>query len=134
MTQKSSSAYKTISEVAGQLDIQPHVLRFWESKFTQIKPMKRRGGRRYYSPKDIEILNRIHELLYKEGYTIKGAQKLLKSGKAAAAVQHTGQDNSAPAGDNGGTPSAYGFEELLKHELKLAIEELESLKEQLIAA
>ena len=78
MTSKAPEAYRTISEVADELNVQPHVLRFWEGKFSQIKPLKRRGGRRYYSGKDIEILRRIQSLLYSEGYTIKGAQKLLK--------------------------------------------------------
>ena len=75
---KSATAFRTISEVAEQLDVPPHVLRFWETKFSQIKPLKRGGGRRYYRPEDIELLRRIRELLYREGYTIKGVQKLLK--------------------------------------------------------
>ena len=75
---KSSSAFRTISEVAGELDVQQHVLRFWESKFSQVKPLKRGGGRRYYRPEDVELLKRIHNLLYTDGYTIKGVQKLLQ--------------------------------------------------------
>lgn len=75
---KAASAFRTISEVAEELDVQQHVLRFWETKFTQVKPLKRGGGRRYYRPEDVEILRRIHHLLYTEGYTIKGVQKLLK--------------------------------------------------------
>jgi DNA-binding transcriptional MerR regulator len=79
---KSSSAFKTISEVADLLDVQQHVLRFWETKFSQIKPLKRGGGRRYYRPEDIELLQAIHTLLYKDGYTIKGVQNLFrKNGK-----------------------------------------------------
>ena len=77
---KSATAFRTISEVAGALDLPQHVLRFWESKFPQIKPMKRGGGRRYYRPEDLDILRRIKSLLYDDGYTIKGAQKLLKDG------------------------------------------------------
>lgn len=75
---KSPTAFRTISEVADELDVQQHVLRFWETKFSQVKPLKRGGGRRYYRPEDVEILKRIHHLLYTEGYTIKGVQKLLK--------------------------------------------------------
>ncbi|MDP7142286.1 MAG: MerR family transcriptional regulator [Alphaproteobacteria bacterium] len=75
---KSASAFRTISEVADELDVQQHVLRFWETKFTQVKPLKRGGGRRYYRPEDVELLKTIHNLLYTEGYTIKGVQKLLK--------------------------------------------------------
>lgn len=76
---KSASAFRTISEVADELKVEQHVLRFWESKFSQIKPLKRGGGRRYYRPEDIELLKNIHHLLYSEGYTIKGVQKLLQS-------------------------------------------------------
>lgn len=75
---KAPSAFRTISEVADELDVQQHVLRFWETKFSQVRPLKRGGGRRYYRPEDLELLKRIYHLLYTEGYTIKGAQKLLK--------------------------------------------------------
>jgi DNA-binding transcriptional MerR regulator len=75
---KSPSAFRTISEVASELDVPQHVLRFWESKFTQVKPMKRGGGRRYYRPEDVELLRRIRSLLYDDGYTIKGVQKVLR--------------------------------------------------------
>ena len=81
---KSNSAYKTISEVAGELHLPQHVLRFWESKFKQVEPMKRGGGRRYYAPKDVDTLKKIHFLLYTKGYTIKGAKKLLSSRKSIA--------------------------------------------------
>jgi DNA-binding transcriptional MerR regulator len=74
---KSQEAFRTIAEVAVELELPQHVLRFWESKFTQIRPLKRGGGRRYYRPEDVEVLRRIRSLLYQEGYTIRGAQKLL---------------------------------------------------------
>ena len=77
--QKSSTAFRTISEVADDLDVAQHVLRFWESKFAQIRPLKRGGGRRYYRPEDVDLLRQIRSLLYDEGYTIKGAQKLLRA-------------------------------------------------------
>jgi len=75
---KSPDAFRTISEVAEDLDLPQHVLRFWETRFTQIKPMKRGGGRRYYRPDDVDLLKGIRNLLYDQGYTIKGVQKLLK--------------------------------------------------------
>ena len=79
ITEKSVGAYKTISEVSRKIDVPSHVLRFWETKFSQVKPIKRSGGRRYYRSEDIDVLNRIRTLLYQEGYTIKGAKKVLKS-------------------------------------------------------
>jgi DNA-binding transcriptional MerR regulator len=77
---KSPEAFRTIAEVAADLDLPAHVLRFWESKFPQLRPLKRRGGRRYYRPEDIALLRRICSLLYTEGYTIKGVQRLLREG------------------------------------------------------
>ena len=79
MTDKSSNAFRTISEVSAALDVPPHVLRFWETKFTSLRPLKRSGGRRYYRSDDVAALKRIRDLLYKDGYTIKGAQRFLKS-------------------------------------------------------
>ena len=76
--QKSAEAFRTISEVAIDLDVPQHVLRFWESRFSQIKPVKRAGGRRFYRPEDIDLLKGIRALLYSDGLTIKGAQKVLK--------------------------------------------------------
>lgn len=77
---KSPSAFRTISEVADDLHIPQHVLRFWETRFPQVKPLKRGGGRRYYRPEDISLLRRISDLLYIQGYTIKGVQRLLREG------------------------------------------------------
>ena len=79
--EKSAQAFRTISEVATELDVPQHVLRFWESKFSQVRPLKRGGGRRYYRPEDIDLLRRIRSLLYDDGYTIKGVQRLLKEGR-----------------------------------------------------
>jgi DNA-binding transcriptional MerR regulator len=76
--EKSPDAFRTISEVAADLDIPQHVLRFWETRFAQIKPMKRSGGRRYYRPDDVDLLKGIRRLLYGEGYTIRGVQRILK--------------------------------------------------------
>jgi DNA-binding transcriptional MerR regulator len=76
--EKSPEAFRTISEVATELDIPQHVLRFWESRFAQVRPIKRAGGRRYYRPEDVDLLRGIRALLYREGFTIKGAQKVLR--------------------------------------------------------
>src|SRR5277367_1383438 len=81
---KASDAFKTISEVADDLDLPQHVLRFWETRFSQIKPLKRGGGRRYYRPDDVELLRSIRFLLYEEGLTIKGVQKMLREQGAQA--------------------------------------------------
>jgi len=76
--EKSPDAFRTISEVAQELDVPQHVLRFWESRFREIRPMKRGGGRRYYRPDDVDLLRGIRHLLYGEGYTIRGVQRLLR--------------------------------------------------------
>jgi DNA-binding transcriptional MerR regulator len=81
--EKSPDAFRTISEAAEELNVPQHVLRFWETRFTQIKPMKRAGGRRYYRPADVELLKGIRGLLYSEGYTIRGVQKILKEDGAS---------------------------------------------------
>lgn len=95
---KSAAAFRTISEVATDLDIPAHVLRFWESKFAQVKPLKRGGGRRYYRPEDIELLRGIRELLYTDGYTIKGVQKLLREGGVKQILaEQSGQASPAVA-------------------------------------
>jgi DNA-binding transcriptional MerR regulator len=83
MVDKSPDAFRTISEAAEELDVPQHVLRFWETRFAQVKPMKRGGGRRYYRPADVELLKGIRSLLYKDGYTIRGVQKILKEDGAA---------------------------------------------------
>lgn len=97
---KSADAFRTISEVAETLDLPQHVLRFWETRFPQIKPLKRAGGRRFYRPGDIEILRAIKHLLYGEGYTIKGVQRLLKEQGVRAVAAGAG----ARGGDFGGVP------------------------------
>ncbi len=87
---KAPDAFRTISEVAEELDLPQHVLRFWESRFPQIKPLKRGGGRRYYRPEDIDLLRGIRRLLYSDGYTIKGVQRILRE-QGARIVQSVGQ-------------------------------------------
>ena len=92
---KAPDAFRTISEVAEDLDIPQHVLRFWETRFTQIKPMKRSGGRRYYRPDDVDLLRGIRRLLYGEGYTIRGVQRILKE-HGIKSVQSLVDDAPAP--------------------------------------
>ncbi len=84
---KAPDAFRTISEVAAEIDVPQHVLRFWESRFAQIKPMKRGGGRRYYRPDDVDLLRGIRHLLYGEGYTIRGVQRILRD-EGTAFVQN----------------------------------------------
>ena len=90
---KAPGAFRTISEVAQELDLPQHVLRFWESRFNQIKPMKRGGGRRYYRPEDVDLLRGIRLLLYGDGFTIRGVQRLLKE-KGIGFVVSVGQTGS----------------------------------------
>ena len=85
-TAKSAAAFRTISEVALELDVPQHVLRFWETKFPQLRPLKRGGGRRYYRPEDLLFLRRIRDLLYGDGYTIKGVQKVLRKNNVKALI------------------------------------------------
>ncbi|HYC15125.1 MAG TPA: MerR family transcriptional regulator [Stellaceae bacterium] len=91
---KSAAAFRTISEVAEELAVPQHVLRFWESKFSQIRPLKRGGGRRYYRPEDVTLLRRIRQCLYGDGYTIKGVQRLLREGQLKPAEQFDRSDES----------------------------------------
>jgi DNA-binding transcriptional MerR regulator len=100
MVQKAASAYKTISEVSATLDVPAHVLRFWETKFSQLKPMKRSGGRRYYRREDIALLQTIKALLYDEGYTIKGAQASLSKRRKSEANASAGVNIDQNIGQN----------------------------------
>jgi len=133
-TRKSPTAFRTISEVASELDVPQHVLRFWESKFSQVKPLKRGGGRRYYRPEDVALLERIRSLLYNDGYTIKGVQKVLrdaggrKSGVQAEAAT-VGDNKTEPASTKAVSETAVGA--LQKRELQAVVEELEALQDLL---
>tara|TARA_B100000575_G_scaffold182479_1_gene146602 strand:+ start:41 stop:469 length:429 start_codon:yes stop_codon:yes gene_type:complete len=93
MNIKSPQAFRTISEVSKDLSLPQHVLRFWETKFSQIKPIKRGGGRRYYRPEDIELLRGIKYLLYNDGYTIRGVQKVIKENGAKKIISKPFQNN-----------------------------------------
>lgn len=92
---KAAEAFRTISEVAEELDLPQHVLRFWETKFSQVKPMKRGGGRRYYRPEDVSLLKGIRQLLYGEGYTIKGVQRILREHGARYVAEGGGEPAKA---------------------------------------
>lgn len=98
MDSKGPDAFRTISEVAGDLDLPQHVLRFWETRFSQIKPLKRGGGRRYYRPDDVDLLRGIRHLLYDEGYTIKGVQRILKERGIRFVSDAVGEDGVDAAG------------------------------------
>ncbi len=119
---KDADAFRTISEVAEELDLPQHVLRFWETRFTQIKPLKRGGGRRYYRPDDVDLVRAIKHLLYGEGYTIKGVQRILKEQGVRALVAMARamlagetiadpEKNYAPEPEVPATPGFAGFAE-----------------------
>jgi len=108
--EKAESAYKTISEVSEELDVPQHVLRFWEGRFTQITPLKRKGGRRYYRPEDVTILQVIKELLYNRGYTIKGAVKALQDGDLPSEVSSVPIAREIKKLEDSATPSRHGIE------------------------
>jgi DNA-binding transcriptional MerR regulator len=125
IVEKAPDAFRTISEVADEIDVPQHVLRFWESRFSQIRPMKRGGGRRYYRPDDVDLLRGIRHLLYGEGYTIRGVQRILRE-QGAAFVQNIWRAGAEPApplleedaedtvpgsGDDRPEPSLFSFSE-----------------------
>jgi DNA-binding transcriptional MerR regulator len=114
--EKSAAAFRTISEVSQDLDVPQHVLRFWESKFAPVRPLKRGGGRRYYRPEDVNLLRRIRNLLYTDGYTIKGVQRLLREGHGKLDPQP-----GVPARDD-------------RQELEAVLDELVGIRELLRAA
>ena len=123
---KSPGAFRTISEVSNDLEVPPHVLRFWETKFPQIKPLKRGGGRRYYRPEDVALLRQIRQLLYNDGYTIKGVQRLLKEG----ALKNTAQLGVATANepDEQKQPQNSTASSQEKATLRSIVDELQSLR------
>ncbi|MCG8690433.1 MAG: MerR family transcriptional regulator [Minwuiales bacterium] len=127
---KSPEAFRTISEVASELDVPQHVLRFWETKFSQIKPLKRGGGRRYYRPEDIDLLRRIRSLLYQDGYTIKGVQKVLRENGAKAVVDDQAPEapRAAPAAGSGLTASQRSAVQAVADELAELSKQLRAIK------
>ena len=119
-SKKSPGAFRTISEVGEDLDLPTHVLRFWETKFSQVHPLKRGGGRRYYRPEDVRLLSHIRSLLYDEGYTIKGVQKLMREGKLK-------KSDLAPSPSDMASFEANS----LKSEIQDVIDELEALRAEI---
>lgn len=122
---KSASAFRTISEVARELDLPQHVLRFWETKFPSVHPLKRGGGRRYYRPEDIALLRRIRNLLHEDGYTIKGVQKILKQ-KGAARDATVPASMASPSPNTNSKPESFSGK---KKELQELLAELLEIKE-----
>ena len=140
---KSAAAFRTISEVASDLDVPQHVLRFWETKFTQVRPMKRGGGRRYYRPEDVELLRSIRALLYGDGYTIKGVQKLLREGGLKPVADDTPPAPETPPSvaptpvappTAPQAPASAGFSADQRAELKSLLGELEAVRKLLDSA
>ena len=137
---KSAAAFRTISEVADDLDVPPHVLRFWETKFSQVRPLKRGGGRRYYRPEDVGLLMRIRELLYSDGYTIKGVQRLLRDGVGKPLQDEPNTDSvepliseSEPMVEQSAT-AAGGLDAKTRSELSGVLDELLTLRKKLVDA
>ncbi len=126
---KSPGAFRTISEVSSDLEVPPHVLRFWETKFPQIKPLKRGGGRRYYRPEDVSLLRQIRQLLYNDGYTIKGVQRLLKEGALKNTVQSGVVTESEPNEQKRPQNSTTRSQE--KAALRSIVDELQALRKLL---
>ena len=137
---KSEHAFRTISEVSDGLDVAQHVLRFWETKFTQIRPLKRGGRRRYYRPEDIVLLRGLRALLYEDGYTIRGVQKLLREGGVrvlqdraggGGAPEKTPADPAAPAPVPEPDERAAREDDPRRAELKALLREIEVLRRTL---
>jgi DNA-binding transcriptional MerR regulator len=138
---KSPTAFRTISEVATDLSVPQHVLRFWESKFQQIRPLKRGGGRRYYRPEDIQLIGNIKDLLYNQGFTIRGVQKLLKENGRFPSARSMVPDPQVPFSVAASMPSssvhpqpkpaAQGMPPEKQRELQAVLSELKSLRELL---
>jgi len=126
---KSAAAFRTISEVSEELEVPQHVLRFWETKFTLLRPLKRAGGRRYYRPEDIDLLRRIRSLLYTDGYTIKGAQKLLREGRGRSEKQASEADGAGTS--SAAAPPASATDGIDRQALQEILQELEELRDYL---
>ena len=126
---KSRSAYRTISEVSNEIDVPAHVLRFWETKFLQIKPLKRGGGRRYYRPEDVTLLKTIRQFLYSDGYTIKGVQRLLKDGLIK--TESNQMDTERNVVPEASKIEAGSVSMRNRNEIKQIMEELKALKKLL---
>lgn len=141
---KAADAFRTISEVADDLDVPKHVLRFWEGKFPQLRPMKRGGGRRFYRPEDVDLLKGIRHLLYEQGYTIKGVQKVIRDNgldwvkSTAEKKPQPVAEPAAPSQPRGkrGRPRSAGpaLTQEQRRELESVLGELEDLRKLLATA
>ena len=138
MNIKSPEAFRTISEVSKDLSLPQHVLRFWETKFSQIKPIKRGGGRRYYRPEDIELLKGIKYLLYNDGYTIRGVQKVIKESGAKKILKKENNIKSFTVDENDNIDrpeqlehSSHSISETKRKKLLNVLNDLVSLKNKL---
>ena len=109
---KSDQAFRTIGELAGELGVPQHILRYWETRFPQLKPLQRAGNRRYYRPADVQLARRIHRLLNQDGYTIRGVQQLLESGSADGAARDLPQPAIAPPAAPAAAQAALPLDEL----------------------
>ena len=138
MNTKSPEAFRTISEVSKDLSLPQHVLRFWETKFTQIKPIKRGGGRRYYRPEDIKLLRGIKSLLYNDGYTIRGVQKVIKEvgtkkilNKEIENKAFTEFENSNTDSENYSNPTQHHLGETKRKKLMTVLNDLVDLRKKI---
>ena len=138
MSIKSPEAFRTISEVSKDLSLPQHVLRFWETKFSQIKPIKRGGGRRYYRPEDIELLKGIKYLLYNDGYTIRGVQKVIKESgtrkllkKESDTISFTDSENNNIDRNDAIKHGTHSIGETKRKKLLNVLNDLVSLKNKL---
>ena len=135
---KSPTAFRTISEVATDLSVPQHVLRFWESKFQQIRPLKRGGGRRYYRPEDVQLIGSIKDLLYNQGFTIRGVQKLLKENGRFPSARSMVAEPQVPASmapyqapSTGGLQQQRSLSPEKRREIESVLSELKALRELL---
>ena len=131
---KSDAAFRTISEVAADLNVPQHVLRFWETKFSQVRPLKRGGGRRYYRPEDVTLLKRIHGLLYTDGMTIRGVQKLLRETGAKSVEEPPREVKAEATREAAPDPAAYFSRDEAKHLLGELMSLRDDLRKALAAA
>ena len=132
---KAPGAFRTISEVAASLEVPQHVLRFWESKFQQVSPLKRGGGRRYYRPEDVVLLTSIKDLLYNQGFTIRGVQKLLREGGRFPMVRSSGNEAShmpsSHAQPLSETSRSSGLNASSRREIESVLSEMKALRDLL---
>jgi len=131
---KASGAFRTIREVSEEVGVAPHILRFWETRFPQLKPLQRGGNRRYYRPADVTLAKALQKLLHQDGYTVKGVQKLIATDGLAAVLQHGGEEAAESAPSNVETPLATAPEAAAATLSADAIARLRQARDRLAAA